>query len=177
MPVKLTAVTAVALTSLPFASLDAYSQNYPSRPVRIVTSGVGGGNDFVARVLAPHISENLKQPFVVENRGGAGGVVGTDFVAKVAPDGYTLLMCFVNFAIFPSLYRNLPFDPINDFAPITTLAATPLILVVHPSLPVRTVKQLVALAKSRPGALNIASTGAGCNAGRCHSPPLPTMMV
>jgi tripartite-type tricarboxylate transporter receptor subunit TctC len=140
----------------------ASSQSFPVKAVKgVVSAAPGGGNDFVARVLAPHISENLKQPFVIENRGGSGGVVGTDFVAKAVPDGYTLAMCFVNFAIFPSLYKNLPFDPINDFAPITTLAGTPLILVVHPSLPVRTIKQLVALAKAKPGALNIASTGAG----------------
>ncbi len=152
------ATAAIYSAAIPTTS----AQSFPVKAVKgVVTAAPGGGNDFVARVLAPHISENLKQPFVVENRGGSGGVVGTDFVAKAVPDGYTLLMCFVNFAIFPSLYRNLPFDLINDFAPITTLAATPLILVVHPSLPVRTVKQLVALARNKPGALNIASTGAG----------------
>ena len=140
----------------------ASAQPFPVKAVKgVVSAAPGGGNDLVARVLAPHIAENLKQPFVIENRGGSGGVVGTDFVAKAAPDGYTLAMCFVNHAIFPSLYKKLPFDPVTDFAPITTLAGTPLVLVVHPSLPVRTVKQLVALARARPGALNIASTGAG----------------
>jgi tripartite-type tricarboxylate transporter receptor subunit TctC len=151
-----------AATALAFVAPAAFAQAFPVKAIKgVVSAAPGGGNDFVARVLAPHISENLKQPFIVENRGGAGGVVGTDFVAKAAPDGYTLAMCFVNFAIFPSLYRKLPFDPINDFAPISTLAGTPLILVVHPSLPVLTIKQLVALARSRPGALNVASTGAG----------------
>jgi len=140
----------------------SYAQTFPVKPVRgVVSAAAGGGNDFVARVLAPHISEHIKQPFLIENRGGAGGVVGTDYVAKATPDGYTLLMCFVNFAIFPALYKKLPFDPVNDFAPITTLAGTALILVAHPSLPVRSIKQLVALAKARPDALNVASTGVG----------------
>lgn len=143
-------------------TLQAAAQTFPVKAVKgVVSAAAGGGNDFVARVLAPHISEYLKQPFVVENRGGSGGVVGTDFVAKSAPDGYTLLMCFVNFAIFPSLYKKLPFDPVSDFAPVTTLAATPLVLVVHPSLPAKSVRQLIALAKARPGDLNVASTGMG----------------
>ena len=143
-------------------TLQAAAQTFPVKAVKgVVSAAAGGGNDFVARILAPHISEYLKQPFVVENRGGSGGVVGTDFVAKSAPDGYTLLMCFVNFAIFPSLYKKLPFDPVSDFAPVTTLAATPLVLVVHPSLPAKSVRQLIALAKARPGDLNVASTGMG----------------
>ena len=143
-------------------TLQAAAQTFPVKAVKgVVSAAAGGGNDFVARILAPHISEYLKQPFVVENRGGSGGVVGTDFVAKSSPDGYTLLMCFVNFAIFPSLYKKLPFDPVSDFAPVTTLAATPLVLVVHPSLPAKSVRQLIALAKARPGDLNVASTGMG----------------
>lgn len=150
----LTAATGVAPT--------AFAQTYPVKTVRgVVSAAAGGGNDFVARVLAPHLTEYIKQPFVIENRGGAGGVVGTDYVAKATPDGYTLLMCFVNFAIFPALYNKLPFHPIDDFAPITTLAGTSLVLVAHPSLPVRSIKQLVALAKAKPGALNVASTGVG----------------
>lgn len=144
------------------ATQHATAQTFPVKAVKgVVSAAPGGGNDFVARVLAPHISENLKQSFVIENRGGSGGVVGTDYVAKAAPDGYTLAMSFVNFAIFPSLYRKLPFDPVDDFAAITTLAGTSLILVVHPSLPVQSIKQLVALAKTRPSELNIATTGAG----------------
>lgn len=102
-------LSCMALTMiLPALNPCAFAQSYPSKPVKgVVSAAPGGGNDFVGRVLAPRISDNLKQPFVIENRGGAGGVVATDFVAKAAPDGYMLAMCFVNFAIFPSVVSRI----------------------------------------------------------------------
>ena len=138
------------------------AQSYPTRSVRgVVTAAPGGGNDFVARVLAQRLSERLGQTVVIDNRGGSGGLVGTMAVAAAAPDGYTLLFCFVNFAIYPALYRKLPFDPTTAFAPISTLAATPLVLVVPSSHPVKSVAELIALARAKPDQLNFASTGVG----------------
>ncbi len=144
------------------ATAPAIAAAYPTKAVRIVvTAAPGGGNDFVARVIAGALQPGLGQSLVIDNRGGAGGTIATELVARAAPDGYTLLMCFVNFSIYPGLYRKLGFDPVADFAPISTVAGTPLILVVHPSLPAKSVRELVAFAKSRPGHLNYASTGAG----------------
>ena len=140
----------------------ASAQPFPSKPVRIVVAAApGGGTDFVARVMNAQLAERLGQPVVIDNRGGAGGTVGTDIVAKAPPDGYTILMVFVNFAIHPSLYEKLPYDSLRDFAPLSTLAATPLVLVVQPQLPVKTVRDLVALGKSPASRLNYAAPGVG----------------
>ncbi len=140
----------------------AGAQPYPHKPVRIVAAAApGGGTDFVARVLSARISERLGQAVVIDNRGGAGGTVGTDIVSKAPADGYTLLMVFVNFVIQPSLYAKLPYDTVRDFAPITTLAATPLVLVVHPQFPAKSVKELIALGKSPASKLNYAAPGIG----------------
>lgn len=144
------------------AAVPSEAQTYPTRAIRgVVTAAPGGGNDFVARVFAQRLSESLGQTVVIDNRGGAGGLVGTAVVASAAPDGYTLLFSFVNLSIFPSLYSKLQFDPIADFAPISTLGATPLVLVVNPSVPAKSVRDLVALSRSNPDQLNFASTGKG----------------
>lgn len=136
----------------------AHGQSYPAKPVRVVVAAApGGGTDFVARVLSSKLTENLGQPIVIDNRGGAGGSIGTDIVAKSAPDGYTLLMVFVNFSIYPSLYQKLPFDPVRGFAPITTLATTPLILEVNPQVRAKSIKELIALGKAPGAKLNYAA--------------------
>jgi len=139
------------------------AQEYPSKSIRmIVAYPPGGGTDTVARLMAQSLTEKLGQNVVVDNRGGATGNIGTELAAKAPPDGYTLLMGNVApNAINVSLFDKLPFDPVKDLAPITLVAVTPNMLVVHPSLPVKTVKDLIALAKSRPGALNYPSAGVG----------------
>ena len=140
----------------------AAAETYPVRPVRLIVAQTAGGSaDIVARAAAQKIGDALGQQFVVDNRGGASGIIATDITAKAAPDGYTLLITSSTFGVNPSLYQKLPYDPIRDIAPITLLAAAPNILVVHPSLPVKTVKELIALARSRPGELNFASSGTG----------------
>ncbi len=132
---------------------------YPGKPIRIVVpSSAGGSTDFVTRQLAQKLSEALGQSVVVDFRPGAGSVIGTDLVAKAAPDGYTLLAAPASLTMSPSFYK-LPFDPVRDLAPISLLAAFPNILVVHPSLPVKSVRELIAFSKARPGQLNFGSSG------------------
>jgi tripartite-type tricarboxylate transporter receptor subunit TctC len=138
----------------------AAAQTYPVRPIRIVVpQSAGGSTDLVARPLAQRLADGLGHSVVVDNRPGAGSTIGTDLVAKAAPDGYTLLAVAASFTMSPSLYKSLPFDPVRDFAPITLLSSLPNIMVVHPSLPVKSVKELIALAKARPGQLNHGSSG------------------
>jgi tripartite-type tricarboxylate transporter receptor subunit TctC len=140
----------------------AAAQDYPMRPVRIVVPvPPGGANDTLTRVLAPKLSEQLKQQVIVDNRGGGNTTIGTAVVAKSTPDGYTLLSAPSAHTVNPVLYSNLPYDPIRDFTPIAGVAAAPLMLAVHPSLPVKSVKELVALARSKPGQLSYASPGNG----------------
>jgi tripartite-type tricarboxylate transporter receptor subunit TctC len=140
----------------------AAAETYPVRPVRLIVAQTAGGSaDIVARAAAQKIGDALGQQFVVDNRGGASGIIATDITAKAAPDGYTLLITSSTFGVNPSLYQKLPYDPIRDIAPITLLAAAPNILVVHPSLPVKTVKELIALARAKPGYLNFGSSGNG----------------
>jgi tripartite-type tricarboxylate transporter receptor subunit TctC len=140
----------------------ADAQTYPSKPIRMVVPfPAGGGIDTVARILAPKLSEGLGQPVVVDNRVGASGTVGTEAVAKSAPDGHTLLATFASHAQNASLYSKLGYDTVKDFAPITLIATVPNILVVNPSLPVKTVKDLIALAKKHPGEILYASIGNG----------------
>lgn len=138
-------------------------QSYPAKPIRIVSPfGAGGTNDFLARLVGRLLTEKWGQPSVVENRPGAGGNVGAEVVARAAPDGYTFLMGSVTtHAINPVLYAKLPFDAQRDFTPVSGAAATQTVLVVHPSLPVKSVKELVALAKSRPQSLHYGSAGNG----------------
>ncbi len=142
----------------------ASGQDYPVKPVRIVVPfSAGASTDLTARIIAQRLGESLKQQFIVENRAaGAGGTVGTGFVARSTPDGYTLMMAnnsVLNVA--PHLYQKIPYDAVNDFAPVALVAWAPVVLVVHPSLPVATVKELVALARSRPGQLSYSSSGTG----------------
>jgi len=136
---------------------------YPLRAIRmIVPFPPGGPNDILGRVLAQRLSESLGQQVVVDNRGGAGGIIGTDLAAKAAPDGYTILLAgTAALSINPSLRAKLPYDPVRDFAPISLIATAPSVLLIHPSLPVKNVKELIALAKARPGQLNYASAGIG----------------
>lgn len=142
----------------------ALAQSYPSKPIRfIVPAGAGGSNDIVAPLIGAKLADCCKQAVlvVVENRGGGGGSIGAGVAANAAPDGYTMLFISVSQAINASLYRDLPYDIVKDLAPITQLSAIPIILVVNPSLPVKSVKELIVLAKSQPGRLTYASAGNG----------------
>jgi tripartite-type tricarboxylate transporter receptor subunit TctC len=135
---------------------------YPARPIRIIVgTSAGGGVDTISRIVGQKLTERLAHPVVVENRAGAGGAVGSEIVAKAAADGYTLLTISIAYAVIPSSHKNLPYDPVNDLAPVAVLVNAPNLLAVHPSLPARSVKELVALAKSRPGELSYASSGNG----------------
>lgn len=136
---------------------------YPSRPIRfIVPNGAGGTTDLVARSVAPKLAERLGQQVVIDNRPGSGGILGTEIVAKAAPDGHTLLMGTIgNIAISPALYRKLAYDSLRDFAPVTQLASAAYMVLLHPSVPARSMKELAALAKAKPGMLNFASAGSG----------------
>src|SRR5262245_11341749 len=144
-------------------SAAAHADVYPSHPIRFVVAfPPGGGTDIIARSIAQKLSERLSQQVVVDNRPGAGGNIGTDIVAKSAPDGYTMLMGSAGpLAINSSLFKSMPFDPIRDLAPVTLAASTPNVLVVQPSLNVTTAKELIALAKTKPGQINFASSGFG----------------
>jgi tripartite-type tricarboxylate transporter receptor subunit TctC len=141
----------------------AMAQDYPSRPVKIVVPyPAGGSNDIVARIVAQKLSERSGQNFLVENRGGAGGNVGAEAVAAGEPDGYTLLLTAPPpLTINAALYKNLPFDPSKAFAPVALIASVPIVLAVHPSLGVKDVKELIALAKAKPGTINFGSSGIG----------------
>ena len=151
----------VLLAPFVFAAAAA-AQGYPARPVRlIVPFPPGGGTDTMARVIAPKLSEYLGQQVVPENRGGAGANIGAEAVAKSAPDGYTLMLATITNAIGASLYTKLNYDLVRDFATVTQLATTPHILVVHPSVPARTVREFISLAKARPGELAYSSSGSG----------------
>jgi len=154
--------TFLALALLAFASL-ARADDYPSRPIRfVVPYPAGGPLDTVARLLGQKVSESMKQPIIVDNRPGAGGNIGADFVAKSAPDGYTILMGAVaTHAINPTLYSHIPYDPVADFMPITQVASTPNVLVVNPSVPAKDVREFIAYAKANPGKLNFGSGSTG----------------
>jgi len=138
----------------------ASAQSYPIKPIRIVTNEPGGGLDFALRVMTPALSSGLGQQVIVDNRGGAGGVIAADIVAKASPDGYTLLYYSNGIWTLP-LLQKVPYDFVRDFTPVTLAASSPNILVVHPSLPVNSVAELIALAKAKPGTLNYASGGRG----------------
>lgn len=143
----------------------AASPNYPNKPIRlIVPFTAGGGLDVLARLIARRLTDRLDQPVVVDNRAGAGGTVGADMAAKSSPDGYTLVMGHIiigTHAINPGLYKKLPYDPIKDFAPVTLITMYPSILLVHPGVPATSVKEFIALARSKPGQLNYGSGGVG----------------
>ena len=139
---------------------DVFGQEYPSKTIRIIAASAGSSGDFAARLIAQGISGGLGQQLIVENRGGSVAISG-ELVAKAAPDGYTLLFMPSSLWLLPFMQDNVPYDPVRDFAPITLSGRTPAILVVHPSLRVKSVKELIALAKSRPGALDYASASTG----------------
>ncbi|MGZ5095194.1 MAG: tripartite tricarboxylate transporter substrate-binding protein [Burkholderiales bacterium] len=140
----------------------AAGQAYPAKAIRIVVPlAAGGPGDLLARAIGQKLSETVSQPVIIDNRPGANSNVGNEAVAKAAPDGYTLLATASTLTINPSLYTNLTYDPIRDFAPITLIATTPLLLVVHPSLSVRSVNELIALAKARPTQILYGSAGNG----------------
>jgi tripartite-type tricarboxylate transporter receptor subunit TctC len=144
-------------------TLPAHAQTYPDRTIRIIVPfAPGGSTDIVARITSQKLSERLKQSVVIDSRGGGGGNIGSDMVAKAPPDGYTLLLGTVgSLTINPTLYKKMPYDPLRDLAPIGYFGSTPNILVVHPSLPPRSVRELIAFARSRPGQLNYGSGGTG----------------
>jgi len=155
----------VALCLLPAV---ASAQGYPSRPVKVIVPyGPGTAIDVIMRELAELLAKSMGQPFVVENKAGASGMIGADVVAKAAPDGYTLLVAASALTIIPSMYRKVPFDPVRDFAPVTTLSWYPNLVVVHPAVPANTIKELIALAKAKPGTLNYASGGNGTGPQLC----------
>ena len=140
----------------------AFAQEYPSKPIRIIVPYPPGGfNDTLARTIGQKLTEKWGQPVIVDNRPGGGGTIGTNLAAKSAPDGYTLLIVSFSFAVNPALYPSLPYDTGKDFVPIVFAANTPNLLVVNPGLPVKSVKELIALAGSKPGQLNYASAGNG----------------
>jgi tripartite-type tricarboxylate transporter receptor subunit TctC len=161
---KSSAVLLCAALGIAPAAADAQTAaSFPSKPIRLILPyPPGGGSDTIARPLAQRLGENLKQQVVVDNRGGAGGNIGMELAAKSPPDGHTIVFALTaQLAVNPALYRKLPYDPIKDFEPITLLATGPYILVVHPSLPVNSVKELIALARARPGQITYASSGSG----------------
>jgi tripartite-type tricarboxylate transporter receptor subunit TctC len=159
--IALLRIASVALLALVLNS-HASAQDYPSRQVRVIVPfGAGGPADVYARVIAQHLTEQLKQTFVVEDRPGAGSIIGTDAVAKSAPDGYTLLVMSNTHTTNETLVANKPFALMRDFVPVATLNYSDLIMVVHPSVPAKDLKEFIALAKSKPGELNYASSGAG----------------
>jgi tripartite-type tricarboxylate transporter receptor subunit TctC len=150
----------VALAACLFGS--AWAQpSYPVKPVRIVTAAAGGASDFAARILAQHLSASLGQPVIVENRGGGSGVIAALTLTKAPPDGHTLLLFTSPIWLLPFMQDNLPYDPLRDLAPISLVDRSPSVLVVHPSLPVKSVRELIRLAKTRTGELNYARASAG----------------
>ncbi len=165
----MTAVQSIALTALAavvsggVATPVSFAQTgYPQRAIRyIVPQAAGGSSDTLARVVTQKLSEQLGQQVVVDNRPGATGIIGTELVARAAPDGYTLIQVSTSHATNPALQTRQPFDPIRDFAPVTLLSQSPNLWVTHPSLPVKSMRELIALAKSRPGQIDYASSGSG----------------
>jgi tripartite-type tricarboxylate transporter receptor subunit TctC len=147
--------------ALALAAAGAHAQPYPAKPVRIVVAfPPGGGNDFIARFVAARLSQSMGQQFLVENRPGAGGTIGVEYGLKAPPDGYTLTLISNSYTVNPSLYK-IRFDPVADISPIIQISQGPYLIVVHPSLPVKTLGELVALAKAQPAAVNFASSGQG----------------
>jgi len=158
------AVAAAALSRCVYAQpAEATAQHYPARPIRIVSPfAAGGSTDILARLIGQKLTESWGEPVIVDNRAGAGGIIGSDLVAKAQPDGYTLLLTSTSaHAINPALHRTLPYDPLRDFAAVTQVATGHNILVVHPSVPAKSVQELIALAKSKPGTLTFSSGGNG----------------
>jgi tripartite-type tricarboxylate transporter receptor subunit TctC len=164
MPPLFKKLIACAAATLTLASGFAYAQAWPQKPIRIIVPyTVGGASDITARLIADRLALKFNQPVTVENRAGASGIIGTDAVAKAAPDGYTLAFVASSHVVNKALFPNIPFDPIKDFAPITQTANVQLVMVVPVTLGVKSVAEFIALAKAKPGTLSYASSGAGSN--------------
>ncbi len=161
MKTLLKSATVALLLSMMSAA--AFAQTYPSKPVRMLIGfAPGGGTDIIGRIVAQKLAESLKQQILVDNRGGASGQIAAEQLAKAQPDGYTIMMAHIAaLSMLPSLIPNLPYDPVRDFAPVSLAAISPNLVTVHPSLPVKNIKELIALAKARPDQLHYASPGAG----------------
>ena len=158
---------ALAIAAAPLATAQS---DFPSRPIRVIVPyAAGGGADILARLVGQELTARLKQPVVVENRGGASNTIGMGLVASAPKDGYTLGLATPVFVMTPSLIRNHPYDPLKDFIPVGMIGNTPLVLVVHPSVPANTAKEFIALGRSRPGTLNFASLGAATTQGLAAS--------
>jgi tripartite-type tricarboxylate transporter receptor subunit TctC len=152
----------IAIACTLVSAIPSHAQPYPTRPVRIIIPfAPGGGTDNLTRIMAPKLTELLGQQILIDNRPGASGQIGTELVARAAADGYTIVHVDTSFTSNPSLYRKLPYDTVKNFAPIAVLASAPVVLMIHPSVPVKTLKELIALAKARPGELNFATGGTG----------------
>jgi tripartite-type tricarboxylate transporter receptor subunit TctC len=161
--------SALAFLFAPFAFAQG-AADFPAKPIRVIVPyAAGGGADIVARHVSQQLSERLKQPVIVENRGGGSNTIGMQVVATAPKDGYTLGLATPVFVMTPSLMKNHPYDPLKDFAPVAMTGFTPLILVVHPSVPAKTAKEFITLAKSKPGALNFGSLGAATTQGLAAS--------
>jgi tripartite-type tricarboxylate transporter receptor subunit TctC len=162
IPGGLLAAVALAVT---VCALPAAAQKYPERTIRVVVPfSAGGATDLLARIINPKLQQALGQQLIIDNRPGGGANIGAEYAARQAPDGYTLLMVTISHSINVSVYKNLQYDLVRDFSPVTLMAVTPHILVVHPSLPVKSVKELMAFAQARPGQLDYASSGSGSSA-------------
>jgi tripartite-type tricarboxylate transporter receptor subunit TctC len=168
LPRRLLAGAAAVLAAL-FAS-HASAQDYPTKPIKVIVPyAAGGGADILARLVGQELGTRLKQPVIVENRGGASNTIGMAAVATAPRDGYTLGLATPVFVMTPSLIKNHPYDTLKDFAPVAMIGFTPLVLVVHPSVPAKTTKEFIALAKAKPGTLNFASLGAATTQGLAAS--------
>jgi tripartite-type tricarboxylate transporter receptor subunit TctC len=155
--------TWLAALVLSLGAFGAQAQTYPSKPIKIVVGfAPGGGSDFAARVIAQQLTERMKNQVIVENKPGAGSLIGAEYVIKSAPDGYTLLLTPASYTVNPSVYK-LSFDPLNDITPIAQISKGPYVVAVHPSVPAKTLKELVAYAKANPGKLSYASSGNGAH--------------
>lgn len=162
---KLGGLSAAVLYGCLAAGIALAQNGYPHKPIRIVVPvAAGGGTDYTARLIGQKLSEAWGQPVIVDNRPGAAGNLGVELASKATPDGYTLVMPITSFPINPSLYAKLPFNTVKDFAPVVLVASAPLLLVVNPSVPAKSVKDLVALAKAKPGQMNYANSGSGTTA-------------
>jgi len=162
MKVRATFALSLLLLVATAMSGPSAAQTYPDHPVRFVVPwAAGGGTDIFARVIGEKLHQSMGQPFVVENRAGASGNIGAAYVARATPDGYTIMLATITLATNPALYKNMEFDATKDFVPITLIAGVPHMLVVNPSVPAKNVKELIALAKQKPGKLNYSSAGIG----------------
>lgn len=156
------AISAIGMVVIVAVAPDAVAQQYPARPIRLIVGWApGGAPDIFARMVGEKLHAQMGQPVIVDNRPGATGNIGAEIVAKAPPDGHTIFNATLSLAISPGFYKKLPFDPVGSFAPVTMLASVPLILAINPGLPVKSVPELIALAKSKPGGLNYASVGSG----------------